>query len=344
MKCKSLFAPIYAIFSIIILSIVTGGCNKITPITPCPSDSINVRKVLVPNQNDDTSATHTYGKNNIIGNSLTTTFTTDSNNIFVGFNITLLELHSDIIGNLLSFIHGEMLYYGFINESDTIAPKEILNKMRNSSSGYEAAQIALDWERDLFYKEFPNILKYSDYGYNIFFELHPVFLNDKYVTYHKCSKRYTGGLHQNYTSFLQTYDLRTGESVDLEDMIKPEKMNDYRKIVVRHMASSYPIYRDINSEEEYLDSLNEWIGNTSIAVKLGIEDKENLPRITIGNYPLNDPGIHEAGLVITYDEYHLTPGSDGCPIIVITYDEIRDYLKSPFDQYTTVLLNSATKS
>lgn len=328
--------PIIIFCFILILSLFIQGCNNNCDIHVFPSDSVDVYSHLKPND-EWYSGRHTYGEDSIIGNTIKYRLSTDSVRIGVDIDITILELHPRITANLLSFIHGEMMDHGFINEGDTIVPFGIKEKSDSGFTQSEIVHMTLDWEGERFYHELPQILEFGERGYNLAIELYPVFLNENYVTYKKYSYYYTGGAHGNYTSFLQTYNRQTGESVDLEDIIIPEKLDKVREQVASHMAAKYPIYSSVSSVEEYLDSLNRWKGLTDISVVMGFEKGNERKQITLKNYPINDPGIHGAGLVFTYEKYHLTPGCDGCPTILLTFDEIRDCLKEPFNKYNSDL-------
>lgn len=72
---------------------------------------------------------------------------------------------------------------------------------------------------------------------------------------------------------------------------------------------------------------------TDVSVVSGSNKKNEREKISLKNFPVNDPGIHGAGLVFNYEKYHLTPGIAGCPVILLPYDEIRDCLKEPFNHY-----------
>lgn len=320
----------------LIISIFSLGCSNHQGVQDFLSDSIDVYTHLKPND-EWYCGRHTYGKDSIVGNTINYRLATDSKRIGVDIDITILELHPRITANLLSFIHGEFLEHGFINEGDTIAPFGIKEKSDNGFNQSEIIHLVLDWEGERFYHELPQILEYGESGYNLEIKIYPVFLNENYVTYKKYTYYYTGGAHGNYSSFLQTYNRRTGESVDLDDIFIPEKLDKVRERVAYHMAAKYPIYSTVNSIEAYLDSLNRWKGLTDLSEIFGIKKENDREQITLNNYPINDPGLHGAGLVFTYEKYHLTPGCDGCPVILLTYDEISDCLKEPFNRYHSIL-------
>ncbi len=326
-------------FSGLLLSLITlstSGCKGKgnNEFQPTLADSIDVFVKLGPNKNSN-SGINTYGMNSIHGNTIKYRFNPersniDSFNIYVDFDFTILELHPRITANLLSFIHYEMLEWGFINESDTITPFTIKEMTDKGFSQADIVKKALNWEKQLFIKEIPLIMEWET-KFFMEFEIYPVFLNEEFVTYKKYAYYYTGGAHGNYSVFLQTYNLKTGESVDLDDFFIPENLDKVRELVAYHMAVMYST--DNKNINEYLDSLNKWKGLTDIRRIMGVISDKNPDRITLKNYPINDPGIHGAGLVFTYEKYHLTPGICGCPTILIPFDEIRDCLKEPFCNY-----------
>lgn len=325
-----------SILGIFLLSLFHQSCGKQSGLPDFDSDTINIMAALKPNE-QWYMGRHTYGTDSIIGNTMLYRMASDSARVFVETKITLLELHPRITANLMGFIHTELINNFFINEGDTIFPFGTRDLTEKGFSQQYIAQKILDWQGDKFYKELPTIMTYRT-GYNLVIEMEPVFLNEDFVTYHKYAYNYTGGMHGNYTSFLQTYNRKTGETLDLEDIIIPEKIDLLRERVALHMAKKYPIYSTVSSVESYLDSMNRWKGLTDWGVIMGVTKAEDRGFITLKNYPLNDPGIHGAGLVFTYEMYHLTPGCDGCPTVLITFDEIRDCLKEPFCNYQTEMV------
>ena len=329
--------PIFLIFCLTGIGItVTSGCKnrsvETTALKRYASDTTDVSIPLKPNENLYSNRL-TYGKDSIPGNTFKYHFPSDSSEIYMNYDVTILELNPKITSDLLSFLHKETLACGFINEKDSVVPWTFEQLNGEGLAQEQLVKKILEWEGESFKRQLTNIYDSGVRGFNLSIEIYPVFMNEDYITYEKYAYYYTGGAHGNYTSFLQTYDIKTGETVGLEDMIEPGKINKFRRKVIEHMASSYPIYQDVTSVQQYLDSLNNWLGNINPGVASGVVKKEDLNKITEENYPLNTPGINETGLVMTYDKYQLTPGSDGVPVIVLTYDEIRDCLKAPFNQY-----------
>lgn len=252
--------------------------------------------------------------------------------IYITMNIVELDQNPKITSNLLSFAIFNLVDRGFLPSRDSLLSEKYNDRDFKDRTAQEVLNQFSDLVSKEFYAQLPTILSY-ECGFNMEINIYPVFLNDEYVTYCKDAYYYTGGAHGNYSRFLQTYNVKTGETIDLEDMVLPEKLGEFREAVVKHMAASYPIGEGIKTVTEYLDSLNSWFGLTNLEVALGVASPDDLERITIENYPLNDPGITDVGLVVCYEKYALTPGVYGCPTIVISYDEVRDCLKPPFNKY-----------
>lgn len=300
------------------------SCNTTgTPISDYASDTIDVFASLLPERPVKCSK-NKYG--DVDGHNLNYTANTEQNRVYVDFKITLLELHPNITANLISFAHYNMLEQGFIDDSDTIPPFTF-SELYSAEKQYACFNNALDWLTNCFYQTVPSIMEYNG-GYNIGIKIQPVFLNDRFVTYHKYAYYYTGGAHGNYTSFLQTYDRESGKTINITDIIKPEAMSKVRRLVAEHMASKYAIGTNVRTVEQYIDSLNGWLYNIH-----SFNGAINNTLITLENYPINDPGIHPAGLVFTYEKYDLTPGVYGCPYILLTFDELNGCLLQPFDSY-----------
>lgn len=297
-----------------------------------PIDNLDVFKPLIPEDSLDISLTYM----GIPIAQATDSFATKNSDIYINLHIVILDQHPKITSNLLSFAMYNLSDMGFTNSPDSILSEKFDAAWFNDKTPQEALNLFSNVVSKEFYEELPTILTY-ECGFNMDIEIYPVFLNDEYVTYCKYAYYYTGGAHGNYSRVLQTYNLKTGDSVDLEDIIKSDKMTDFRRVVVDHMAASYPIFRDIKTVNEYLDSLNSWKGYTKVGVALGSVPPNQIEKITVENYPINVPAITEVGLVICYEKYFLTPGINGCPTIVISYDEIRDCLKPPFNQYQSII-------
>lgn len=324
---KLLLIPALLFLLLLINCAQSGTDTSIVQIMP--SDSIDVSARLKPNE-DYIVCRHTYGKDSIVGNQIIYRLATDSSSIFVDFDITTLELHPAITANLLSFIHSELLSWNFIDSCDTITPFDIKELTTNGLTQNEIVRKALDRESDLFYNELPTIIDYGPRGYEMSIEIYPIFLNEDYVTYRKYYYAYTGGAHGNYATYFQTFNRKTGKIVNLDDIIKPDKMDCLRQRVAYHMAANYPIYSPVTDLDSYIDSLNRWLGLTDLGTASSVNTQEP---ISLKNYPMNLPGVHGAGLLFYYERYALAPGVCGCPIVLVTYDEIRDCLKEPFCNY-----------
>lgn len=304
--------------TIVPLSTILGSCKSLTSLDNESNTYYNVFKQLSPNHSLSASR-HLYGKNNIEGNSITYRLSTNEIDVYADFKLTILELHPKITANLLLFMHQNITSWGNIEEPDTVVPFLLREMVNTDCRQYDIARKVLDRESELFYDD-DGYHPFSSFnGYFLEIDLQPVFLNDNYVTYKNYACHHLGGAHPNHTSFQQTYDLKTGEIIVLDDIIKPDKYDQLREKIIEHMAKYYPCGNPSSSINEYLNDIN---NSLSMAEE-----------ITLKNFPLNNPGIHESGLVFSYKKYQLTPGYYGCPHITITYNEIRDCLKEPFNDY-----------
>lgn len=290
-------------------------------------DTLDVHSCVIPC--DSLQDSDTY--NGISVAVIKDRFVSQDSDVYIKMNMTALDQNPLITEDLIGFALSNLSDCGFLNTPDSVMREKYDLSLLNDKSSQEILNEFSEFVGDEFRNVLPIILDY-DCGYNMEILIYPVFLNEDYVTYDKYASYYTGGAHGNHTSFLQTFNVRTGKTLELEDIILPEKLNNLREIVVNYMASHYPLGENINDAEEYLVSLNEWLGVTDAKVLLGNDDETN-GVITVENFPLNNPGIHKNGLVFSYDKYQLTPGSYGCPEIIIPYDQIRDYLKEPFKEY-----------
>lgn len=265
------------------------------------TDTLDVFIPLIPNDSLETSLSFRGIPLALAKDSIPT----DHSQFYVTMDMVILDQNPKITSNLLSFAISILSEWGFTHTQDSILSNKFNYTLVRETPIQEILYQFSDFVREEFYAKLPAILSYCSMCYNMDIDIYPVFLNDDYVTYRKYAYYYTDGAHGNDTQFLQTYNIKTGETVRLEDIIKPDKIGDFRKVVENHMVSYYHISPDINRSVE--------------------------------NFPLNDPGITEVGLVMSYGKYFLTAGAYGCPRVVISYDEIRDCLKPPFNHYQSII-------
>lgn len=315
----------FPIFLISLILLCAFGCGS--NIKPFASDTMNISQEL--HATDSINGIYYYG--DVKGYKIQNRLNTDSANVYVDYDITILELNPNITTTLASFVHFNLLDYGFVNDSDTIPPfsmKEFDPDYKRSQK--ENMEKMLGWSEECFKANADSIFEYST-DYNIKFSIHPVWINENYVTYFVFEYHYTGGAHGNYETYLHTFDRKSGKTINLDDIVKPYKISKIRRLVAEHMASQNHFDNmKIPTLQNYLDSLNSW---KNTIYSFGSSSPKDYCHITINDYPLNDPGLNNAGLVFTYSKYHLTPGCEGCPVVVLTYDEVRDCLKESFCNY-----------
>ena len=316
MKLNSLFLH----FAILLAAVSIVGCNHSRPVVPCDIDTDEVYKPIPPNEESSPNEL-TFGKKNIPGFIFDTEMTTENSDIYIYFNnLTVLDINPSINQSIFDFIQDQLKEFGFVNDSVSLQKNEFETLIKEGMNFSDAAARILDFQKNCFEAQYDTIASYNS-PFNIYFQIYPVYLDEKYVTYRESSYCYTGGAHGMTESNLFTYDLTTGNLMTLEDIVKPESMDEVREEVAAHMAYSYPIYENITTVEQYIDSLNVWLGDSS---ESDASSHDN--RITLKNYPLPTPALTDEGLAFVYQMYVLTPGSDGCPIIVIPYRDIRGCL------------------
>lgn len=316
---------------ICLISICIAGCRhkhqSTEYLTPFASDTIKTNIPLCPD--DSLNGCYFYG--DIKGYKINKRLNTRSKYFFVDYEITILDLSPYITLELFTFMHFNLWAYDFISEGDTISPFETQTFNPYKRSQKEVMDTALYWAEQRFYA---NVPKYISYGQEAWFSIYPVWINDNYVTYFVYKYLYSGGAHGNSDHFLQSFDLKSGKILELEDIIKPDCLDKIRKLAAEHMASQNHFDNmKIPTLQNYLDSLNVWKNGTNTLFQYYESSDNEKYNITVEDFPLSNPGLNNVGLVFNYSKYLLTPGCYGCPTVVLTYDEVREYLKEPFCNY-----------
>lgn len=315
LKSKFTLLSLTAAFIFCILS-----CNHPSRIVPVEVDIDEIYKPLEPN--DEIPNDTTYGAEKIPGTTIEMDLKTENEDVYIFFeNLTVLDINASITQNLFDFIGEQLIEYGFVDQSFSLPQNEVLNLVTSGNSFRQAADKIIEIQRQAFDAQLDTISTY-DSPFNISFNIYPVYLDNSYITYRLSSYAYTGGAHGITINHLRSYNLINGKMLTLNDIVKPEYLKEIRRDVIAQMAYSYPIYENITTVPQYLDSLNIFLG--------GFHDEADAPQdsvITEDNYPLPDPGITDNGLVFVYQMYELTPASDGCPVVLIPYDDIKGCLK-----------------
>ena len=307
------------LFVAILLNVT--GCRNERQVVPYEVDPDIIFKALQPNDENMPEGA-AYGPENTPGFTFDNDFVTDNNDVYIYFvDFTVLDINPAITENLFDFILQELDEFGFIKESDSLNPARF-NELIASGISYKDASanllddIKADFER--------KIAADPPYGaFNINFLIYPVYLDRNYVTYRESLYCYTGGAHGISVSYLYTYDIHTGRRLTVNDMVKKENLGEVREEVAAQMAYSYPIYENITTVNQYLDSLNLWLEHFA---------PDGSDRITLQNFPLKDAAVTSEGLAFMYQMYELTPGADGCPLVVIPYEDIKGCLKINLDK------------
>lgn len=307
----------FKILLFILISTLVIGCQNSRQVVPVDVDTDKIFEALQPND-DSNSMDLVFGPQNIPGTIFDTEFTTDKPEVFIYFqNLTVLDVNPDITASLLDFVTEILLENDFITESDP-SPVERWEEYVNQNIPYnEAAAGVIDSIKQNF--ETKNSKESTpDYPCNVYFNIYPVYLDDNYVTYRHYAYTYTGGAHGIPATYLVTYNLKTGQKLSMGDIVKSGSINEVREEVVAALAYSYPIYENISTVDQYLDSLNGWLGH--------FQPLEQDEKLTINNFPLPDPAVTSYGLVFIYQMYEIAPASEGSPVVLIPYKDLHGCL------------------
>ena len=320
MKIKNLFLKAFPIIAIVLFF----SCNHPRQVVPYDEDADEIYKPLAPNEEEESPEGVTFGSQKIPGFIFDYEIPTDKNDVYVFFrNFTILDINPAINQQIFDFSKEILSEYGFLNEADTAGLSNYQQLVNDGMSFQEASSRILEEYKEGFLAQV-EAQPASGFPFNAYFYIYPVFLNSDYVTYRQGAYCYTGGAHGMTVSYLKTYDLSSGNVLSFDDIVSPQGKEEVLQEVGAHMAYSYPIYENITTVDQYIDSLNVWLGNFN-----GDEVSE---RITLKNYPLPDPAINKDGLVFVYQMYALTPGSDGCPVVLIPYKDIKGCLYPQFNE------------
>ena len=311
------------LFFFVLILIAFFACKpQDRQVVPYETDADEIFKSLSPNDEGSPEAM-TFGAANIPGIIKDYEMTTQDSDIYIYLdNLTLLDINPDINNDIIDFIQKELAEEGFISDSFSLGD----NSFKSLLAKGVAYTDAVDTIMNLDHKAFETQLTKYEYltAFNMTFRIYPVYLDKDYITYREYCYCYTGGAHGMQYSYLKTYDLNSGKLLTLEDIVKPECIEDVREEVAAQMAYSYPIYENITTVNQYLDSLNVWLEH--------FDTSDSSDIITVKNFPLSNPAITEKGLAFIYQMYTLTPGSDGCPLIVVPYRDIKGCLYPQFEK------------
>lgn len=320
MKTAKTF-PLIFIFSLILISFYSCSQSE-RPVVPYDTEADAVFKRLSPNEEDAPEGL-TFGKDSIPGVIFDYEMSTNDSDIYVFFDkFTLLDINPEINQDIVEFIYSHMSENDFLTSAAQL-PYNVFSNLVASGVGYQDAMTkVLDMLR-IYFEAGLASRSFILPPFHMYFMIYPVYLDDNYITYRLYASCFTGGAHGIPYSYLRTYDLNSGKLLTLKDIVKPEGLKDVREEVAAHMAYSYPIYENITTVNQYIDSLNKWLDH--------FDPMDITGKITIQDFPLSDPAITSEGLAFIYSVYELTPGSDGCPLVVIPYRDIKGCLYPQFE-------------
>lgn len=146
---------------------------------------------------------------------------------------------------------------------------------------------------------------------------------DEYVTYHYWTSLYDGGFHELPHSYYITYDKRRDVWMDINNSVKQNQMQAFRKMVLKGLKNEHDSRNDRKSSwEEFTNSIFSFHCSSIDTVGIGNEvcpviehyyscdDKVGWDgfyerAFTESNFPLTHFAILPEGIVLTYHPYQI---------------------------------------
>lgn len=323
---------------VLLSALAVASCAKTTQVNVSAqeieayaSDSINVWKPLEAGS----SVGELYRFGNAEGRKFSERFSTDSTDVYLEFNVTLLELNPAITRRLHRLVADRLRAWGFTGRADTIPGYKPVDVDPSRHLQYEIMRTLLadtgakfENFKDSIFSVGPNVSGRLIYDARI--DIYPVWMKDDFVTYAVQGYDYTGGAHGEEFNQLITFSISTGDPVTIAQIADSDKERLLHQLAARHMAG-HNYFDNLRTPtlESYLDSLNRWLGY--FPTFDGSVNMNGMKDITADNFPLPDPGFTSEGLVFVYPKYMLAPGAAGTPQVVLTREEVRPLLKAPFN-------------
>ena len=294
-----------------------AACSHNRQVVPYETDIDKVLEAVAPNE-DSSPENPSFGPDSLPGYILDYEITTPLDDVYIYFDpLTVLDVKPEINADIFSFVGDQLSEFGFIADSVAFQPKELREAFGNGRPYRDVTSELINRIHTDFNSRLDEIEGYKC-PFNAHFQIYPLYFGEGVVTYRLSSYCYTGGAHGLNVTYIRSYDLNSGNVLTFNDIVKPESQTDVREEIAARMAYFYPIYENITTVEQYIDSLNAWLDNFN---------SDNSTPITLRDFPVPDVALTREGLAAVYQMYELTPGSDGCPIVVIPYKDIEGCLQ-----------------
>lgn len=219
----------------------------------------------------------------------------DTNN-FISLNVYASRDNKAINGTLSKYI-GEAVD-AFSQVDDAVKEMPV-----DSAATIDAAQMVNIADSTIAYftsKVVPQAQADSVPAVNLAIELKPVWADDTYVTYSMSSQTYLGGAHGEDDFYLQSFDAKTGTPMGFYNLVPTDCQDAVRTQLLDVISRSQNM-----TVEQYLASVNQWIGN------------EGADNWTVSSFPIAHVAVTGQGYVFCYPKYTIAPGSEGCPVYVV---------------------------
>lgn len=219
----------------------------------------------------------------------------DSNN-FISLNVYAARTNDALNGALSKYIGEAVDAFGQVDDAVKEMPVD-------SASNIDAAQMVNIADSTITYftsTVVPQAKADSVPAVNLALELKPVWADDTYVTYSMSSQTYLGGAHGEDDFYLQTFDARTGSPMGFYNLVPADRQDAVRTQLLDIISRSQNM-----TVEQYLASVNQWIGN------------DGADNWTVATFPIAHIAVTGQGYVFCYPKYTIAPGSEGCPVYVV---------------------------
>lgn len=144
--------------------------------------------------------------------------------------------------------------------------------------------------------------------------------DNRYLTFYVANDGYYGGICGIYIREYITVDLQEERVLTFESLIKPNKRQYVRNLLLQKMKADYCKKRNLMTDAEYLLYLNY---EDEIKGRFGDVESVEAVRYMRENFPLNDPAIMPEGLVFYYAPYEIDSFAAGNKFFVLTYQELK---------------------
>lgn len=173
-----------------------------------------------------------------------------------------------------------------------------------------------------------------------------------YVTYRYCAILYEGGLHELPHSYYRTYDKRRNVWLNINNSLKQNQIQAFRKMVLNGLKSEYDLQNDRKSSwEDFTNSIFSFHCSSIDTVGIGNDVHSVIEHyyrcddwagwdgfyeraFTERNFPLTHFAVLPEGIVLTYHPYQIDSFAAGEYHVVVPFGIVEKCLLYPYRENT----------